>query len=376
MAAIPRLLIVDDEAAHTKALCDTLRAHGYETRGVGSGEAALVELRAAKFDLLLTDLMMPGMDGIALLRAALATDPELVGVIMTGQGTIATAVEAMKEGALDYILKPFKVTGILPIIARALEVQRLRRENAALQRGLRERTVELEAANESLDAFAGSVAHDLTAPARHITSYARLVLRDHDAELSPDAQRHLRVIADAGERMGRLIADLLAFSRLIRSELHRVPVDLGALVTRVWNELATEREAIETKSDARIFSFKMADLPVVRADETMLRQVFYNLLSNAVKYTRGKNPAEIEVGREPPEEGSVSIYVRDNGVGFDMQYAERLFGMFQRLHSAEQFEGHGVGLAHVRRIIQRHGGRIWAEAEPEKGATFRFVLPV
>jgi light-regulated signal transduction histidine kinase (bacteriophytochrome) len=176
--------------------------------------------------------------------------------------------------------------------------------------------------------------------------------------------------------MGRLIADLLAFSRLIRSELHRVPVDLGALVTRVWNELATEREAIETKSDARIFSFKMADLPVVRADETMLRQVFYNLLSNAVKYTRGKNPAEIEVGREPPEEGSVSIYVRDNGVGFDMQYAERLFGMFQRLHSAEQFEGHGVGLAHVRRIIQRHGGRIWAEVEPEKGATFRFVLPV
>jgi len=260
------------------------------------------------------------------------------------------------------------------VLARALEVRRLRLENAALQRRVRERTTELEAANENLDSFASSVAHDLNAPARHIAGYARLVLQRHGAELNGEAQRHLRVIAEAGEHMGRLIADLLAFSRLARSELRRGPVDLGALATRVWNELNTQ-EALERGGNARALSCRIGALPTVLADEGMLRQVFYNLLTNAVKYTRGKNPTIIEIGSAAPTKDGVVLYVRDNGVGFDAQHAEKLFGMFQRLHSPEAFEGHGVGLAHVRRILQRHGGRIWAEAEPDKGATFWFMLP-
>jgi len=374
VSEVYRLLIVDDEAPQMKALCETLADHGYATTGAGTAEAALEKLRGEKFHLLLTDLTMPGMNGIALLRAALAIDPELVGIIMTGQGTITSAVEAMKEGALDYILKPFKVSVILPVLARALEVRRLRLENAALQRRVRERTTELEAANENLDSFASSVAHDLNAPARHIAGYARLVLQRHGAELNGEAQRHLRVIAEAGEHMGRLIADLLAFSRLARSELRRVPVDLGALATRVWNELNTQ-EALERGGNARALSCRIGALPTVLADEGMLRQVFYNLLTNAVKYTRGKNPSIIEIGSAAPTKDGVVLYVRDNGVGFDAQHAEKLFGMFQRLHSPEAFEGHGVGLAHVRRILQRHSGRIWAEAEPDKGATFWFMLP-
>jgi signal transduction histidine kinase len=375
VSEIPRLLIVDDEAPQMKALCETLRDHGYETTGAGTAEAALETLRAGKFDLLLTDMTMPGMNGIALLRAALAIDAELVGIIMTGQGTITSAVEAMKEGALDYILKPFKVSVILPVISRALEVRRLRLENVALQRRIRERTSELEAANESLDSFASSVAHDLNAPARHVAGYARLVLQRHGAELGDEVRRHLTTIAESGERMGRLITDLLAFSRLSRSELRRVPVDLGALATRVWNELNTERESLEKDAGARTILCSIGALPIARVDEAMLRQVFSNLLANAVKYTRGKNPTTIEVGSAEPKEGSAVIYVRDNGVGFDPRYAEKLFAIFQRLHSAEEFEGNGVGLAHVRRILQRHGGRIWAEAEPGKGATFWFTLP-
>lgn len=371
----PRLLIVDDEAPQMRALCDTLGDHGYVTIGAGTGEAALEKLRAEKFDLLLTDLTMPGINGIALLRAALSIDPELVGVIMTGQGSITSAVEAMKEGALDYILKPFKVSVILPVIARALEVRRLRLENIALQRRVRERTMELEAANENLDAFASSVAHDLNAPARHIAGYARLVLQRHGAELGAEAERHVRVIAEAGEHMGRLITDLLAFSRLARSELQRGPVDLGALATRVWSELKVQVSASEKDQSARSISCSIGELPVVRGDEAMLRQVFFNLLTNAVKYTRGKASAIIEVGTAAPKDDSVVLYVRDNGIGFDTRHAEKLFGMFQRLHSAEEFEGNGVGLAHVRRILQRHGGRIWAEAEPGQGATFWFTLP-
>lgn len=375
VSVVSRLLIVDDEAPQMRALCDTLRDHGYVTTGAGNGEAALEKLREEKFDLLLTDLTMPGINGIGLLRTALAIDPELVGIIMTGQGTITSAVEAMKEGALDYILKPFKVSVILPVIARALEVRRLRLENVALQRRVRERTSELETANENLDSFASSVAHDLNAPARHIAGYAQMVLQRHGPELNAEAQRHLRVIAEAGEHMGQLIADLLAFSRLARSELRRAPVDLGSLATRVWNELSTQQAASEKEVNGRAISCRIGALPTTRADEAMLRQVFYNLLSNAVKYTRGRNPTIIEIGCAAPKEDCLVLYVRDNGVGFDSRHAAKLFGMFQRLHSSEEFEGHGVGLAHVRRILQRHGGRIWAEAEPDKGATFWFTLP-
>lgn len=373
---VSHLLVVDDDEPQRKALCETLAEQGYSAVGLDGPEAALAALRERKFDLLLTDLTMPGMDGIALLRAALARDSDLVGIIMTGQGTIGSAVEAMKEGALDYILKPFKASVLLPVIARALTMRRLRLENAALVRRVRERTAQLEAANESLDAFASSIAHDLHAPARHIAGYAHLVLEQHGAELSPEVLRHLRIIAAAGERMGSLITDVLMFSRLARGELNRKPVDLTELVNRVWNELLVLRDVFARPDDHRAIEWRAKDLPVVTGDEAMLRQVFYNLFSNALKYTRGKDPTIVEVGSSAPNrDGSVVVYIRDNGVGFDMQHAQKLFGLFQRMHNAREFEGNGVGLANVQRIVQRHGGRVWGEAEVGKGATFFVQLP-
>jgi len=360
-----RILIVDDEAAQMKALCDTLRDHGYETVGFTRGKQGLEALRTSKFELLLSDLMMPEMDGITLLRAAQETDPDLVGIIMTGQGTIDTAVEAMKSGALDYILKPFKLRAILPVLARALAVRQLRIDKRELEQRVRERTAELEAANKDLEAFSFSVSHDLRAPLRAINGFSEMLLEDHSSQMSAEAKHLLEVVSSSARRMGQLIEDLLRLSRLGRQPLAKLPVSVPALVREVLEELQRGDRRVEVLT---------GDLPDCVGDPSLLRQVFVNLLTNAFKFTRQKEKAVVEIGCRR-QEGERVYFVRDNGAGFDMKRAERLFGVFQRLHSDEQFEGSGVGLSIVQRIIQRHGGRVWAEAEVDKGATFYFTLP-
>ena len=361
-----RILIVDDEMAQMKALCDTLRDHGYETVGLTDGKAAVAALKETPFNLLLADLMMPGMDGITLLRAALATDPHLVGIIMTGQGTIDSAVEAMKTGALDYIVKPFKLSSILPVLSRALAVHQLRLENAALQRRVSERTAELEGANKELEAFSYSVSHDLRAPLRAVGGFAQLLLREAAPRLLEGDLRLLHQICSSAEQMRELIEGLLNLSRLGRQPLSKRPLQLGSLLAHVLDQLAKEREG-------RQVDVRVGDLPDCIGDPSLLKQVFANLLSNAIKFTRGTKVAVIEVGGRE-QNGEQTYFVRDNGAGFDMKYARKLFGAFQRLHPADQFEGTGVGLSIVQRIIHRHGGRIWAEAEVGKGATFLFTL--
>jgi len=364
--SLAKILIVDDEAAQMKALCITLKDRGYETTGFTSAQAALKTLGELQFDLLLTDLMMPEMDGIALLQAALQKDSNLVGIIMTGEGTITTAVEAMQSGALDYILKPFKLSAILPVLDRALAVRRLRLENAELQRRIHERTDQLEAANRELEAFAYSVSHDLRAPVRHIDGFADLLDKSTDSSLSEKDRRYLRLIAKSAQQMGQLIDDLLDFSRMGRSEMRSTQVDLQ-------NLLENAIQGLQPEIEGRNILWKKGPLPQVQGDPALLQQVFSNLLFNAIKYTRPRNPAEIEIGHTI-EEKEIVIFVRDNGVGFDMQYANKLFGVFQRLHSADEFEGTGIGLANVRRIIVRHGGRTWAEGKVNEGATFYFTL--
>jgi two-component system sensor histidine kinase/response regulator len=365
-AAKPSLLIVDDEAAQMQALCSTLEDEGYLTVGFTSPADALASLRQQLFDVLLTDLQMQGMDGIELLRAAQSMDRDLVAIVMTGHGAIDTAVEAMKAGALDYILKPFKLSAVLPVLQRALTVRRLRVERAALERSLRERTAELEAANRELEAFCHSVSHDLRAPLRAVSGFSEILLEDHLAQLPEETQRLLHNVHAGAQRMGQLIEDLLRLSKVGRQPLYLRAVSLGALARQVF-------EGLDDREGRRI-DLQVADIPPWTGDAALLHQVFANLLSNALKFTRRRELARIEVGWQP-EDGALTCFVKDNGTGFDMKHVDKLFGVFQRLHRAAEFEGTGVGLSIVKRIIDRHKGRIWVEAKPDVGAIFYFTLP-
>jgi signal transduction histidine kinase len=362
----PKILIVDDETAQMKALCNTLTDHGYETVGFSSAKAALAELEKTEFDLLLSDLMMPEINGIQLLQATLKKNPDIVCIIMTGEGTIATAVEAMKSGALDYILKPFKLSAILPVLDRALAVRKLRIENAILTRRVEERTAQLEAANKELEAFSYSVSHDLRAPLRHIGGFTQL-LAQSEPTISEKGKKYVDLIIGAAQQMEQLIDDLLDFSRNSRVEMQQTKVDLQELVETILTDLQPEMEG-------RKISWKKDPLPAVKGDPSLLKQVFSNLILNAVKYSRTRDVAEIEIGCTDKTEKEIVVFVRDNGVGFDMKYADKLFGVFQRLHGADEFEGTGIGLANVKRIVARHGGRVWAEAKVNEGATFFIAL--
>ncbi|HXS19993.1 MAG TPA: response regulator [Steroidobacteraceae bacterium] len=372
--AINRLLVVDDEAAQVEALCRTLEDEGYAIKGFTATSAALEALRSGPFDIVLTDLTMPGMDGIAFLNAAREIDPGLAGIVMTGHGTIATAVEAMKAGALDYILKPFDLRVILRVLARTQAMLRLRRENAALLERLSLRTVELEtanreleAANRELEAFSYSVSHDLRVPLRTIDGLLQVIQEDFGTAVPAEALQHIEAISGQATRMGELIEDLLRLSRLGREPLQKRSVDMGLLVQEVVGELRAAEAA-------RNVEITVGNLPVAEADPSLLRQVWVNLVANALKFTRRRERAVIAIDGAEGAEGR-QYSVRDNGAGFDPQRAERLFGIFQRLHGAKEFEGTGVGLSIVRRIVERHGGRIWAEGEPDRGAAFHFTLP-
>jgi PAS domain S-box-containing protein len=245
--------------------------------------------------------------------------------------------------------------------------QELRRYREHLEELVAERTAALEAANRELEAFSYSVSHDLRTPLRAIDGFSRMLLTKHADSLGSEAQRLVHVVRENTARMSHLIDDLLAFSRSGRLEMHLERVDMQALVDRVWADLEPIREG-------RDISLELAPLPPARGDAAMLRQVWTNLLTNAVKFSSKKSTAHIRI--DGSTVGTQSVYhVRDDGAGFDQAYAQKLFGVFQRLHGVEEFEGTGIGLAIVKRIVSRHGGEVSAEGEVGAGASFHFTLP-
>jgi PAS domain S-box-containing protein len=248
------------------------------------------------------------------------------------------------------------------------ERKRREQEIQGLNRQLAERSTELEAINKELEAFAYSVSHDLRAPLRHVAGYTELLQKRVSSALDDKSNHYMAMMLESAKRMGNLIDDLLAFSRIGRAETQKTVVSLAQLV----------REAItEVQQDAggRNIVWKIADLPEFYGDRSMLRLVLVNLISNAIKFTRTRAQAEIEVGYANGNEDDLVVFVKDNGVGFDMKYVNKLFGVFQRLHDADAFEGTGIGLATVRRIIHRHGGKVWGEGVVDNGATFYFSAP-
>ena len=250
--------------------------------------------------------------------------------------------------------------------ARRKAEEAVRQLYAELERRVIQRTAELQESNKELEAFSYSVSHDLRAPLRALDGFSQAVLDDFGPQLPDECQRYLKTIRYSAQQMGALIDALLEFSRFNRQELNKRTIDTGQLVRSALDELGfpwPERQV----------EIRVGDLPVSSGDPVLLKQVWMNLLSNALKYTNKREKAEIEIGRIKIH-GTEAFFVRDNGTGFDMRYAGKLFGVFQRLHRMEDYEGSGVGLAMVQRIVNRHGGRVWADAVVDRGATFYFTL--
>jgi len=384
-----RILAVDDSLTYLEELAAQLRAEGYDVATARSGEEALDLLAVQQPDCILLDLIMPGLSGHEACKRIKSTPAwrDIPLVILTALDERDAMIEGINAGADDYIPKSSEFDVLKARLRaqlrrrqfedenRTIREQLLRKEvEAAESRAAREVAetrarllTELEQKNKELESFSYSVSHDLRAPLRAIDGFCRILEEDHGAQLDAEARRCVRVVRDNTRKMGELIDDLLQFSRLGRQALQPAPLDMEEMARAAF-------DGLREQASGRRIRLQIDPMPRAIADRPTIRQLLANLLSNAIKYTAPRAAAVIHVGGRLGEPQN-TYFVRDNGVGFDMKYAHKLFGVFQRLHSSEEFEGTGVGLALVQRIAQRHGGSAWAEGAVGEGATFFFTLP-
>ena len=407
------ILIVEDSPTQAEQLKYILEQHGYRHSVARNGREALASIAKQIPTLVISDVVMPEMGGYELCHRIKQEEKfkKIPVILLTSLNDPTEVMKGLESGADSFIFKPYDAEYLVARIAYILANRHLRESDtpqmgveiffagrkffitsdrlqilnlllstyeAAVQKNrelsntqdkLKDLNENLETANKELESFSYSVSHDLRAPLRHIDGFSQLLIMNHLDQLPPKAQNLLQSVSERAKYMGRLIDDLLNFSRLGRQPVEKHPVILSELVRQVLEETAGEREG-------RDVEVRVGDLPDCAGDALLLKQVWVNLLSNAFKFTGKKEHAVVEIGSGPGEKpGEFLYFVRDNGTGFDMEYASKLFGVFHRMHKASEFAGTGVGLSIVQRIIQRHGGRIWAEAKVDEGATFYFTLP-
>jgi signal transduction histidine kinase len=399
-----RVLVVEDSATQAEALRALLADAGYEVAVASSGEEGLAQFDAEEFDVVISDIVMPGtIDGYELCRRIKAGKRrETPMVLLTSLSDPLDIIRGLECGADNFFVKSVEPALLLSRLELLLTTRETR-TRAKLRMGvrvvfmgreftitsereqildllistfedavrqnheLRRQEEALEATNKELEEFTYSISHDLRTPLGQVDGFSQLLLDKFSARLDPTVVDYLGHIHEAAQHMKRMVDELLNLGRVGRRDLHPQSTELRPLVDAALFEL-------ESQTRGRNIAWQVGPLPQVDCDPELMESVVANLLSNAVKFTRDRNPAVIQVGQMSSGDQTV-IFVRDNGAGFDMQYADRLFGVFQRLHRSDEFEGTGVGLATVQRIIRKHGGRIWAESELGKGATFYLTLP-
>jgi signal transduction histidine kinase len=368
------VLLVEDNPGDARLIRESLsdvEGNTFDLETADRLATALRRLSAGGIDAVLLDLALPDSKGRETFSKAKAQAPTVPIIVLTGLGDEALALKMVQEGAQDYVTKIDLKGSVLSrairyAIEREKSEQQIRRFNEELEDRVQERTAELKAINEELEAFSASVSHDLRGPLHVISGYSVMLEETYGRILDAEGRKYLQRIDASVQQMANIIEDLLKLSRLGRQQLKLQTTNLNEIIGRI---LADCEPAIK----ARKIEWRIGDLPEAECDQGLIKQVFTNLISNAIKYTRLHETAVIEIGQTVMD-GDFVITVRDNGAGFDMKHADKLFGAFQRLHRQSEFEGTGIGLATVRRIIQRHGGRIWAEGEVEKGAAFHFTL--